>query len=423
MSLLKQELRIQIPSVQNEIKQLIVEKGDQKISDVTVAQAFSGLRGIKAFVCDTSSVSAEKGLIIRGIPLLDITHILPEEVFFLLLTGRLPNEDELADLKKDFSSHLEVSNYVWNVISEMPDDAHPMTLFNIGILAMQGESVFRKKYDEGMPKTEFWEAILEDGIRLLAKLPTLGAGIYRMRFNKGDRIPPDSTQDWAGNFVHMIGLPDETGDFHKLMQLYFMLHCDHEGGNVSAFASHTVASALSDPYYAVSAGLNGLAGPLHGLANQECLKFVLSVRDEFDGVPSEDELKQYCWDRLNNGRVIPGYGHAVLRCPDPRFTAFIKFGQEHIKDDEVFSIVDRLFNVVPGVLKEHGKAKNPWPNVDAASGSLLYYYGLREFNFYTVLFSISRTMGMISQMVWERALGIPITRPKSVTTDWIRQTV
>ena len=423
MSLLKQELRKQIPRVQNEIKQLIIDKGDEKISDVTVAQAFSGLRGIKAFVCDTSSVSADKGLIIRGIPLLEITHILPEEVFFLLLTGRLPNKDELADLKNDFSSHLEVPDYVWKVLSEMPDDAHPMTLFNTGILAMQNESVFRKKYDDGMPKTEFWEAILEDGIRLLAKLPTLGAGIYRMRFNKGDRIAPDPNQDWSGNFVHMIGLPDDTGDFHKLMQLYFMLHCDHEGGNVSAFASHTVASALSDPYYAVTAGLNGLAGPLHGLANQECLKFVLSVRDEFGGVPSEEELKKYCWERLNNGRVIPGYGHAVLRCPDPRFTAFIKFGQEHIKDDDVFSIVDRLFNVVPDVLQEQGKAKNPWPNVDAASGSLLYYYGLREFNFYTVLFSISRTMGMISQMVWERALGIPITRPKSVTTDWIRKTI
>jgi len=423
MSLLKQELRKQIPRVQNEIKQLIIDKGDEKISDVTVAQAFSGLRGIKAFVCDTSSVSADKGLIIRGIPLLEITHIFPEEVFFLLLTGRLPSKDELTELKKDFSSHLEVPDYVWRVLSEMPDDAHPMTLFNTGILAMQNESVFRKKYDDGMPKTEFWEAILEDGIRLLAKLPTLGAGIYRMRFNKGDRIAPDPNQDWSGNFVHMIGLPDDTGDFHKLMQLYFMLHCDHEGGNVSAFASHTVASALSDPYYAVTAGLNGLAGPLHGLANQECLKFVLSVRDEFGGVPSEEKLKKYCWDRLNNGRVIPGYGHAVLRCPDPRFTAFIKFGQEHIKDDDVFSIVDSLFNVVPDVLLEQGKAKNPWPNVDAASGSLLYYYGLREFNFYTVLFSISRTMGMISQMVWERALGIPITRPKSVTTDWIRKTV
>ena len=417
------ELRNQIPNVQNEIKQLIAEKGDQKISDVTVAQAYSGLRGIKAFVCDTSSVSADKGLIIRGIPLNEITHITPEEVFFLLLTSRLPNAEELSDLKKEFSSHLEVPDYVWKILNEMPDDAHPMTMFNTAILAMQGESVFAEKYDNGMPKSEYWEAVLEDGIRLLAKLPTLGAGIYRMRFNKGERIAPNSNLDWSGNFVHMIGLPDETGDFHKLMQLYFMLHCDHEGGNVSAFASHTVASALSDPYYSVTAGLNGLAGPLHGLANQECLKFVLSVRDDFQDVPSEDELKQYCWDRLKNGRVIPGYGHAVLRCPDPRFSAFIKFGQEHIKDDDVFTIVDRLFNVVPGVLQEHGKAKNPWPNVDAASGSLLYYYGLKEFNFYTVLFSISRTMGMISQMVWERALGIPITRPKSVTTDWIKQSV
>jgi citrate synthase len=316
-----------------------------------------------------------------------------------------------------------VPDYVWNVLKEMPDDSHPMTLFNTAILAMQGESVFREKYDNGMPKTEFWEAILEDGIRLLAKLPTLGAGIYRMRFNKGERIAPDSTKDWSGNFVHMTGLPDETGDFEKLMKLYFMLHCDHEGGNVSAFASHTVASALSDPYYAVSAGLNGLAGPLHGLANQECLKFVLSVRDDFNGVPTEDELREYCWNRLKSGRVIPGYGHAVLRCSDPRFTAFINFGQSNIKNDEIFTIVDRLFNVVPDVLQEHGKAKNPWPNVDAASGSLLYYYGLKEFNFYTVLFSISRTMGMISQMVWERALGIPITRPKSVTTDWIKQSV
>ena len=420
MNLLKNELKNQIPIVQDEIKQLIKEKGDEKISDVSVAQAYSGLRGIKAFVCDTSSVSAEKGLIIRGIPLLEITHILPEEVFFLLLTGKLPDSIELNDLKDEFSTHLNVPDYVWNVLDEMPDDAHPMTMFNAGILAMQGESVFRKRYDEGMPKSEYWEAILEDGIRLLAKLPALGAGIYRMRFNKGDRIAPDSKRDWAGNFVHMIGLPDETGDFHKLMQLYFMLHCDHEGGNVSAFASHTVASALSDPYYSVCAGLNGLAGPLHGLANQECLKFVLNVRDQFNGLPTEDGLREYCWSRLKSGRVIPGYGHAVLRCPDPRFSAFVKFGQDHIKGDDVFGIVDLLFKVVPDVLQEHGKAKNPWPNVDAASGSLLYYYGLKEFNFYTVLFSISRTMGMISQMVWERALGIPITRPKSVTTDWIR---
>ncbi len=423
MSSLKEQLKNKIPVVQEEIKSLLREKGDEKIGEVTVSQAYSGMRGIKAFVCDTSSVSADKGLVIRGKPLLDITNITPEEVFFLLLTGDLPTVDQLDNLKKEFSSHLNVPDYVWNVLKALPEDTHPMTMFNTGILAMQGESIFQKKYDKGMPKEEYWEAILDDGIRLLAKLPTLGAGIYRMRFKKGSKISPDSRKDWAGNFVHMTGLPDEDGSFHKLMQLYFMLHCDHEGGNVSAFASHTVASALSDPYYAVSAGLNGLAGPLHGLANQECLKFVLSVFDEFKGLPSQNTLTEYCWNRLNNGRVIPGYGHAVLRCPDPRFSAFIDFGQKNIKNDEIFGIVDLLFKVVPGVLKEHGKAKNPWPNVDAASGSLLYYYGLKEFNFYTVLFSISRSMGMISQMVWERALGIPITRPKSVTTEWIKNNI
>lgn len=423
MSSLKEQLKNKIPVVQEEIKSLLREKGDEKIGEVTVSQAYSGMRGIKAFVCDTSSVSADKGLVIRGKPLLDITNITPEEVFFLLLTGDLPTVDQLDNLKKEFSSHLNVPDYVWNVLKALPEDTHPMTMFNTGILAMQGESIFQKKYDKGMPKEEYWESILDDGIRLLAKLPTLGAGIYRMRFKKGSKISPDSRKDWAGNFVHMTGLPDEDGSFHKLMQLYFMLHCDHEGGNVSAFASHTVASALSDPYYAVSAGLNGLAGPLHGLANQECLKFVLSVFDEFKGLPSQNALTEYCWNRLNNGRVIPGYGHAVLRCPDPRFSAFIDFGQKNIKNDEIFGIVDLLFKVVPGVLKEHGKAKNPWPNVDAASGSLLYYYGLKEFNFYTVLFSISRSMGMISQMVWERALGIPITRPKSVTTEWIKNNI
>ena len=423
MNLLKNELNKQIPVLQNDIKKLIAEKGEQRISEVTVAQAYSGLRGIKAFVCDTSSVSAEKGLIIRGIPLLEMTHISPEEVFYLLLTGKIPHKTELKELQEEFSNHLEVPDYVWNVLKSMPEDAHPMTMFNTGILTMQGESVFYKRYSKGMPKAEFWEAVLDDGIRLLAKLPSLAAGIYRMRFKKGPRIKADPSKDWSGNFVEMVGLPDESGDLHKLMKLYFMLHCDHEGGNVSAFASHTVASALSDPYYAVSAGLNGLAGPLHGLANQECLRFVLSIRDEFNGLPNSEQLKEYCWNRLNNGQVIPGYGHAVLRCPDPRFSAFVKFGQNHIKNDDVFGIVDLLFKVVPDVLQKHGKAKNPWPNVDAASGALLYHYGLKEFNFYTVLFSISRSMGMISQMVWERALGIPITRPKSVTTDWIKSQV
>ncbi len=416
--MLQDTLAKKIPDWQHEIKSVLTDKGDSVISEVTVAQAYGGMRGIKGLTCETSAVSADDGLIIRGYPLLDITHISPEEVFYLLLTGDLPNEAAVNDIQDQFRAHQDVPQYIWDLLEAMPDNSHPMTMLTTAIQAMQVDSQFVKHYDEGMPKSDYWKWTLEDGIGLLGALPGIAAGIYRMRFNKGDRIDPDPSLDWAGNFAHMLGI--EGDDFKKLMRLYLMLHCDHEGGNVSAFSSLTVASALSSPFLSVAAGLNGLAGPLHGLANQECLKFVLEVRDHFNGAPSQNELKQFCWDRLNGGRVIPGYGHAVLRCPDPRFTAFMGFGKDHIQDDDVFSIVQSLFEVVPPVLQEQGKAKNPWPNVDAASGSLLYYYGLTEFNYYTVLFSISRAMGMIAQMVINRAMGIPITRPKSVTTEWIK---
>ena len=417
--MLQKVLSEKISHWQNEIAALLKENGESKISDVSINQAYGGMRGVKGLVCETSVVSADKGLIIRGHPLLDITHILPEEVFYLLLTGDLPNQTAKEDIQNQLRAHQNVPEYVWGVLSSLPDNSHPMTMLSIAIQSMQVDSKFVKKYDEGTPKKDYWKWTLDDGIRLIGALPGIAAGIYRIRFNKGDRIEPANNLDWAGNYAHMLGFEKE--DFKKLMRLYLMLHCDHEGGNVSAFSSLTVSSALSSPFLSVAAGLNGLAGPLHGLANQECLKFVLEVHDHFKGAPDKKELEKFCWARLQNSRVIPGYGHAVLRCPDPRFTAFLSFGKDHIANDDIFSIVERLYEVVPSVLKEHGKAKNPWPNVDAASGSLLYFYGLKEFNYYTVLFSISRAMGIIAQMVINRAMGIPIMRPKSITTEWIKK--
>ena len=417
--MLQKVLSEKISHWQDEIATLIKENGESKISDVSINQAYGGMRGVKGLICETSAVSADKGLIIRGHPLLDITHILPEEVFYLLLTGDLPNQTAKEDIQNQLRAHQNVPEYVWGVLSSLPDNSHPMTMLSIAIQSMQVDSKFVKKYDEGTPKKDYWKWTLDDGIRLIGALPGIAAGIYRMRFNKGDRIEPANNLDWAGNYAHMLGFEED--DFKKLMRLYLMLHCDHEGGNVSAFSSLTVSSALSSPFLSVAAGLNGLAGPLHGLANQECLKFVLEVHDHFKGAPDKKELEKFCWARLQNSRVIPGYGHAVLRCPDPRFTAFLSFGKDHIANDDIFSIVERLYEVVPSVLKEHGKAKNPWPNVDAASGSLLYFYGLKEFNYYTVLFSISRAMGIIAQMVINRAMGIPIMRPKSITTEWIKK--
>ena len=420
MASLYNTLEEKIPVWRDDVESLLKNNGSSVISDVTLTQAYGGMRGVKGLVCDTSSVSPDTGLIIRGKPLLDIIDILPEQVFFLLLADEMPDEDALTNLQSQLSEHAVVPDYIWTILNSMPEDSHPMAMFNTAVLAMEKESVFRKNYDKGLSKEDFWKPMLEDGLSLIAKLPAIGAGVYKIRFQKSRLIEPDGSLDWGANFAHMLGLNDPDGNVKKLMRLYLMLHCDHEGGNASAFTSLTIGSTLSDLYYAVSGGLNALAGPLHGLANQECLKFVLEIRDKFGGAPSRNELEQFCWDRLKNGRVIPGYGHAVLRCPDPRFTAFMNFGKEHIENDDVFHIVETLFDVVPEVLKKHGKAKNPWPNVDAASGALLYHYGLREFSYYTVLFSISRSMGIISQIVINRALGIPIMRPKSVTTRWLK---
>lgn len=403
-----------------DIRSLLHEYGETIVSQVTINQVYGGMRGVRGLVCDTSLVPPEKGLIIRGIELKELTEKLPEEILYLLLTGELPNEEELTELHNEFIARTEVPGYVWDVLDAMPADSHPMTMFNTAILTMQRESVFVQRYNEGMKKEEYWDATLEDTLNIIAKLPNIGAWIYRKRFNKGPRIEPNAQMDWAMNFVHMLGLGDPNGEFTKLMRLYFVLHCDHEGGNVSAFSAATVNSALSDLYYSLSAGLNGLAGPLHGLANQECLKWVLETMEQFKGVPTHEQLEKFAWETLESGKVIPGYGHAVLRITDPRFDAFRAFGKKYMPDDPVFQIVDRVFEVVPNVLQQVKKIKDPWPNVDASSGALLYHYGLTEFQYYTVLFSISRAMGICSQAVVARAMGYPITRPKSSTTAWLR---
>jgi citrate synthase len=417
---LKEELERQIPTLREEARKLIREHGETVISQVTVNQLFGGMRGVQGLVCDTSVVDPDRGLAVRGIPIGELAGRLPEEIFYLLCTGEVPDANALALLQAEFRKRQHVSPYVWDVLEAMPKDSHPMTMLSTAILVMERDSTFRRCYSQGMPKDAYWQATLEDSLQLLAKLPAVAAGIYRLHSHRGAPLPSDPRLDWAADYAQMLGFCDHNGDLANLMRLYLTLHCDHEGGNVSAFTCHTVGSALSDPYYAVSAGLNGLAGPLHGLANQECLHFVLDVRKKFNGVPSDEQLREYAWSTLQEGRVIPGYGHAVLRVTDPRFTAFHRFGERACPDDELFRIVDRIFAVVPEVLRAQGKARDPWPNVDAISGALLYHFGLKEFDYYTVLFGVSRALGLCAQLVLNRALGTPITRPKSVSTEWIK---
>jgi citrate synthase len=420
MSDLKEEIQNHLLELQLEIDDIFAKGRDSVVSEVTIGQIYGGMRGLVALACNTSYVDPYSGLHIGEYTTDEFSNKLPEEIFFLLSAGKFPDTKSLVNFQNELSKRARIPQYTWDILRSLPKNTHPMTMLSLGILSMENESVFKKEYEKGLLKSEYWKYTLEDAMNILAKLPALAAGIYRIRFGDGHLIPHDSSLDWSGNLAHMLGVNNDEG-FVDLIRLYLVLHCDHEGGNVSAFTSRVVNSALSDLYYAVSAGLNGLAGPLHGLANQECLRFILEIHEQFGADPDEEKLRAYILDVLNSGKVIPGYGHAVLRVTDPRFTAFMNFGEINCASNHCFKIAKKLFSVVPDILMHYkeGKVANPWPNVDAMSGSLLHHYGLNEFDFYTVLFGVSRVMGFCAQNILALGLGQPIIRPKSVTNRWV----
>ena len=431
MSSLKEKFQSKIDPMRARVKSIIKEHGNQKISDVTIAQAYGGMRGVKSIVTETSALDPYEGIRFRGYNIPELREKLPtapggeeplpEGLFYLLLTGELPTEEDVIEVSREWRERSPLPDYLVDILNTIPKDTHPMTQFSLAILSLQRDSIFAKRYREGMSKMEYWDPMYEDSMNLIAKVPLIAAYIYRKSYKNDEHIPANPNLDWAGNLAHMIGIEDE--DFKELMRLYLTIHSDHEGGNVSAHTTHLVGSTLSDAYYALSAGMDGLAGPLHGLANQEVLRWIMGVMEDLGGTPTKEQLKKYLWDTLNAGKVIPGYGHAVLRKTDPRYMAQRDFALKHLPDDEIFKVVSAIYEVAPDILIEHGKAKNPWPNVDAHSGCLLVHYGVKEYDFYTVFFGISRALGVLASLTWDRALGLAIERPKTVTTDWIEEQI
>jgi len=346
---------------------------------------------------------------------------LPEALIWLLLTSEIPTIEQTASLTAELRSRATLPAHVEPLIRSLPKTMHPMTQLSLALLACQTESKFAAAYASGVGKSKYWEYTLEDVLDVIAKLPEIAALIYRCSFADGVLNKDTSGKlDYSASFNRMLGY--DSPAFDELMRLYLVIHSDHEGGNASAHATHLVGSTLSDPYLAFSGGLNALAGPLHGLANQEVLGWIQQLNAKFIAEGKEvnkDTITQFAWETLKAGKVIPGYGHAVLRKTDPRYTCQREFALKYLPDDPLFKIVSTIYEVMPGVLTEHGKTKNPYPNVDSHSGVLLWHYGFKDFQYYTVLFGVSRAMGALSQVFWDRALGMPLERPKSVTKEYI----
>ncbi len=423
----------QLPPWRERMRALAKEHAEVVADRVTVGQIVGGMRDVKVLLTDISYVDPADGIRFRGLSIPEVLQALPKApgsemplvggLYYLLMVGEIPTQEQALEVEAEWARRALVPDYVYKMLKAMPRDTHPMILFSQAVLAMGRDSVFTRKYHEGMKKEDYWIPALEDSLDLTARLPMLAAFIYRLKYFEESKKPKyNPKQDYGANFARLIGVEDQNG-YADLARLYFILHSDHESGNVSAHTMHLVGSALSDPYLAFSAALNGLAGPLHGLANQECLMWLIEVKNRFGGVPSREDLYKFAWDTLNSGKVIPGYGHAVLRVTDPRYTAQMDFAKARFPQDELVQLADLVYQVVPQVLREQGKAKNPAPNVDAISGTLQHYYGVRQFDFYTVLFGIGRALGVTSNYVWARALGWPIERPKSVTTKMLEEIV
>jgi citrate synthase len=429
MGMIKEKFKEKADVAAAEIKALLKENGSKKIGEVTLSQIYQGMRGITGLVTETSLLDSSEGIRFRGYTIPELqeklpkakggTEPLPEGLFLLMLLGEIPTEEDVEYLTNQWQRRSHVPSHVFKAIDALPISTHPMTMYVVGIMALQTESNFSRRYAEGMNKKDYWDAAFDDSMDVIARIPHIAAYIYRRKYKNKEHISPNGLLDWSGNLAHMLGYEDDS--FKELMRLYMTIHADHEGGNVSAHTTHLVGSALSDPYLAYAAGMNGLAGPLHGLANQEVIKWIFEMQEKLGtDAPTKDQIAAYVQETLSSGKVVPGYGHAVLRKTDPRYTAQMEFGKKHMPDDKLCQTVWNIYDVVPPILQSLGKVKNPWPNVDSHSGALLVHYGFVEYEFYTVLFAVSRSLGVLASLCWDRALGFALERPKSVTTQLVK---
>ncbi|HEY60908.1 MAG TPA: citrate (Si)-synthase [Anaerolineae bacterium] len=429
---MQKALKEKIPVCRDRVKQMLREGGSLKISDISVRHLFSGIRGLDLLIGNVSYVDPYEGIHFRGHSVSDILQILPKPkgckspyaggMYYLLMTGDIPTLQDALEVEDEWKTRAEIPTYVVNMLQAMPKNTHPMTMLSQAILALQADSKFDEGYNNGLQKLDYWQATLEDSLNLTAKTPALAAAIYNIKYRDRKLVSADPNLDWSANFGHMIGKGWDQ-HYQELCRLFFGLHADQGTGNVSVHTACLVNSTLSDVYYSCSAAMNGLAGPLHGRANQDCLIWLLGILKKFGSLPTKEQLKDYVWETLNRGKIIPGYGHAVLRNTDPRFTAQLKFGKAYMADSKLFKLVEMVYEVVPHVLTKHGKAKSPWPNVDAISGTLQYQSGLKEFDFYTVLFGVGRMLGITANLVWSRAIMLPLERPQSITLDMVEQKI
>lgn len=355
----------------------------------------TGLRGIPVGYCITSRVDAEKGLFYRDKAVTECVQMQPEEVLSYLYG---------SDLSKELVSRGVCDQAVIDHIEKLPGKVAPMKLFSTAILLL---GMFESKQD-----------YREDALNLIAKIPHLAAAVINYHAGWGKTPPSNPELGYMQNFTHLLNVPDSDKKIlGEVLTLFNILHYDHGGGNLSAFVGKAVASGLTDLYGSIASSMCALAGPRHGCANQVALEFVQSVLDEAGTEATEKDLENLLRKRLAEKKLVFGFGHAVLRVEDPRAAIMYDYSAKNFPDHPLVRTALLLRKAGPTVLKENPKIQNPYPNLDAISGSMLSGAGFPYPEYYTILFGVARACGIAMQIVYERleardGKGTPIVRPK-----------
>ncbi len=372
--------------------------------EITKDHLDTGLRGIPVGYCTTSSVDAQKGLIYIDRPISELSSLKPEEVIFLLYSGHEGSREEIAAFSESLKKRAACPQDTLDAILRLPRDIHPMKLLPIALLLLGGAA----------KKTDY----RADCLDLIAKIPHLVATLINHHSGWGKTPLPDASKGYMENFAFMLQVPHaDKKRLTEVFSLFNILHYDHGGGNLSTFVGKAVASGLEDMYGSIAAAMCALAGPRHGRANQDCLEFAQGVLQEVGEGASTAGVEELIRKRLKEGKLIFGFGHAVLRVEDPRASVFYTYAEQHFPGHPLVKIAHHLRLAGPKVLSENSKISNPYPNIDAISGTVLAAAGFNYPEYFTVLFGLARSVGIAIQIVDDRCharggKGTPIVRPK-----------
>lgn len=376
---------------------------DGVLFEITRDQLETGLRGVPVGYCTTSHVDPQKGLFYVGRPIAELSHLDPLEVIYLLYYGEMGTPEGIARFKKELEKRGRCKEKTVRHLEALPQEGPPLELLAAALLIVgiyEGTGDYR-----------------EDCLNVIAKLPQIGALLINHHAKWGKTPEPKPELGYIQNFLHMLQTPGpKTSELYDVMRLFNVLHFDHSGGNLSTFVGKAVASGLEPMYGSLAAAMTALAGPRHGRANQDCLEFVQGVLKEVGPQASAADVERLLRRKLERKELVFGFGHAVLRVEDSRATVCYKYCEKHFPQDPLVKIALLLRSEGPKILKENPKISSPYPNIDAISGSMLMAGGFPYPEYFTLLFGLSRAVGIAIQIVYERleardGKGTPIIRP------------